>query len=317
MLLDRKTLGKYRIIKRLGSGGFGSVYLATDTWVKRKVALKIPHNQSQELEKMLHEPRLQASLSHPNIVQIYSVEKKEGVFFIVSEYISGPSLDQLIKESEGLKWEKAVSIIFQVCDGIKFAHDHQIIHRDIRPANVLLTEEGTVKMTDFGTSRYLNPESIAVTRVGCPPYMAPEHFEGKAVFQSDIYSIGMMFYEMMMGKLPFESFNPLKIEKEVKERLFTALHEKVDNLKPGQSAIIMKALAKDYNERYADAAQFKKAIIELQEADTPPEIPKGEIPSPSNREITDKTPSKKVCFNCGKLLSPRAKVCPYCYQEQD
>ena len=317
MLLDRKTLGKYRIIKRLGSGGFGSVYLASDTWIKRQVALKIPHNQSQELEKMLHEPRLQASLSHPNIVQIYSVEKKEGIFFIVSEYISGPSLDQLIKDSEGLAWEKAVSIIFQVCDAVKFAHDHQIIHRDIRPANVLLTEENMVKMTDFGTSRYLNPESIAVTRVGCPPYMAPEHFEGKAVFQSDIYSIGMMFYEMIMGKLPFESFNPLKIEKEVKERLFTALHEKVENLTAGQSAIIMKALAKDYTDRYADAAAFKKAIIKLQEADTAPEIPKGEIPQPSNRPVSDKSPSKKVCFNCGKLLSPRAKICPYCYQKQD
>jgi eukaryotic-like serine/threonine-protein kinase len=317
MLLDRKTLGKYRIVKRLGSGGFGSVYLATDTWVKRKVALKIPHNQGQELEKMLHEPRLQASLSHPNIVQIYSVEKKEGIFFIVSEYISGPSLDRLIKDSDGLKWEKAISIIFQVCDALKFAHDHQIIHRDIRPANVLLTEEGFVKMTDFGTSRYLNPESIAVTRVGCPPYMAPEHFEGKAVFQSDIYSVGMMFYEMIMGKLPFESFNPLKIEKEVKERLFTALHEKVDNLTPNQSAIIMKALAKNYNERYSDAADFKKAIIELQASNTPPEMPRSETPQPSNRETPDRTPSKKVCFNCGKLLSPRARVCPYCYQEQD
>jgi len=314
MLLDRKTIGKYRIIKRLGSGGFGSVYLALDTWMKREVAIKVPHNQDQDLEKMLKEPRIQASLSHPHIVQVYSVEKRDGIFFIVSEYISGPSLDRMIKESGGLKWETAVSIIYQVCDAVQHAHDHNIIHRDIRPANVLLTEAHMVKMTDFGTSRYLNPDSIAVTRVGCPPYMAPEHFEGKAVYQSDVYSIGMMFYEMMIGKLPFENFNPLKIEQEVKNRLFTALDEKVAELTPGQSSVIMRALAKDYSARYPSPAAFKEALIRLQQEGTPePIVEPGRRPEPPREE---KTSGKKVCFNCGKLLSPRAKVCPYCYQQQ-
>lgn len=316
MLLDRKTIGKYRIIRRIGSGGFGTVYLASDTWVKRKVALKVPHNQEQELEQMLKEPRIQASLSHANIVQIHSVERKDGVFFIVSEYIEGPSLDRLIKEQEGLKWERAVSIIYQVCDAVQHAHDHQIIHRDIRPANVLLTPEHMVKMTDFGTSRYLNPDSIAITRVGCPPYMAPEHFEGKAVLQSDVYSIGMMFYEMMMGALPFTSFNPLKIEQEVKNRLFTALDQKVAGLTPGQSSVIMKALDKDFNERYRTPAEFKQALIALQQQETPPEPVSGEIVTPRAVRGGGESASKKVCFNCGKLLSPRARVCPYCYQEQ-
>jgi len=315
MLLERKTIGKYRIVKRLGSGGFGSVYLAMDTWVKRHVALKVPHNQEQDLEKLLKEPRIQASLSHPNIVQIHSVEKKDGVFFIVSEYIEGPSLDRYIKEQDGLAWEKAVAIIYQVCDAVQHAHDHNIIHRDIRPANVLLTTDHFVKMTDFGTSRLLNPDSIAVTRVGCPPYMAPEHFEGKAVLQSDVYSIGMMFYEMMMGSLPFTNFNPLKIEQEVKNRLFTALDKKVADMTPGQSSVIMKALDKDFKQRYRTPLEFKQALIALQQQDTPPELKSGEVVTPRGVG-SDQPSSKKVCFNCGRLLSPRARVCPYCYQEQ-
>lgn len=315
MLLERKTIGKYRIVKRIGSGGFGSVYLAVDTWVKRQVAIKVPHNQEQDLEKMLKEPRIQASLSHPNIVQIHSVEKKDGVFFIVSEYIEGPSLDRYIKEQNGLAWEKAVSIIYQVCDAVQYAHDHNIIHRDIRPANVLLTPDHFVKMTDFGTSRLLNPDSIAVTRVGCPPYMAPEHFEGKAVLQSDVYSIGMMFYEMMVGSLPFTNFNPLKIEQEVKNRLFTALDQKVAEMTPGQSAVIMKSLAKEFVERYQSPAEFKQALIALQQQDTPSKPLTGEVRTPQAMAEESRS-SKKVCFNCGKLLSPRARVCPYCYQEQ-
>ncbi len=323
MVLNKQSLGKYKIIKRLGSGGFGAVYLALDTWIKRKVAIKVPHNQTDDIEKLLHEPRIQASLIHPNIVQIYSVEKKEGTFFIVSEFIPGPSLDKYLKSKGKLSWEKAVSIIYQICDAVQFAHDNKIIHRDIRPANVLMSDATKVKMTDFGTSRFLNPDSVAMTRIGCPPYMAPEHFNGKTTYQSDVYAIGMMLYELLVGKLPFSSFNPLKIEEEVKNKLLTSINNKADFLTSEQSAAIMKALDKSLSERYKSPNEFKAALIALEEmpATTEKSQQKEYLYIPNSATTHEKTKKgkssgKKICLNCGKLLSPRAKVCPYCYQEQ-
>ncbi len=311
MLLEKGSIGKYKIVKRLGSGGFGSVYLGIDTWVKRKVAIKVPHNQSEPLEKLLKEARIQAKLSHPNIVQLYSAEKREGVFFMVSEYIEGGALDSYLKSKKKLSWDEAVEIIFQVCDAVQFAHNIGIIHRDIRPANILLTRDKKVKMTDFGTSRFLNKNSVAITRVGCPPYMAPEHFEGKATFQSDVYSIGMMFYEMLVGKLPFNNFNPLKIEEEVKNRLFTSPDVKVGGLSKLQAAVIMKALEKSQNDRFKSPAELKKAILQVSEGD-------GDFVREAERKANAEKRVRKAkrCWNCGKIISINALVCPHCNEKQ-
>lgn len=321
MVLNKQTLGKYKIIKRLGSGGFGTVYLGLDTWIKRKVAIKVPHNQSDEIEKLLHEPRIQAALPHPNIVQIYSVEKKDAIFFIVSEFMAGPSLDKYLKSKGKLSWEKAVSIIYPICDAVQFAHDNKIVHRDIRPANVLMSETEKIKMTDFGTSRFLNPDSVAMTRIGCPPYMAPEHFNGKTTYQSDVYAIGMMLYELLAGKLPFSSFNPLKIEEEVKNKLLTSINNKTDFLNNEQSFVIMKALEKSLSDRYKTPNELKLALISLETINTDTNNNEKHIYFPdtsskTEKEKVTKKTGKKICLNCGKLLSPRAKVCPYCYQEQ-
>ena len=310
MLLEKGSIGKYKIVKRLGSGGFGSVYLGIDTWVKRKVAIKVPHNQSDPLEKLLKEARIQAKLQHPNIVQLYSVEKRDGIFFMVSEYIEGGALDKYLKAKGRLTWDEAVSFIFQVCDAVQFAHNMGIIHRDIRPANILLTRDKRVKMTDFGTSRYLNKDSVAMTRIGCPPYMAPEHFEGKATFQSDVYSIGMMFYELLVGKLPFSNFNPLKIEEEAKNRLFTSPDLKVEGLTRNRAMVIMKALAKSLNERFKTPLELKNAILKVSEG--------GEIPDlrPQNASPMKERKKYKRCWNCGKIISVNSSVCPHCNEKQ-
>jgi len=310
MLLEKGSIGKYKIVKRLGSGGFGSVYLGIDTWVKRKVAIKVPHNQTDPLEKLLKEARIQAKLQHPNIVQLYSAEKRDGMFFMVSEYIDGGALDRYLKAKGKLSWDEAVSFIFQVCDAVQFAHDMGIIHRDIRPANILLTRNKKIKMTDFGTSRHLNVNSVAMTRIGCPPYMAPEHFEGKATFQSDVYSIGMMFYELLVGKLPFSNFNPLKIEEEAKNRLFTSPDLKVEGLTKYKAMVIMKALAKSLNERFKTPAELKKAILKVSEGDIDESL------FPQNKMQTTEIKKRKRCWNCGKIISGNSKVCPYCNEKQ-
>ena len=187
MLSKDQTLGKYQILDRLGAGGFGTVYLAMDRLLNRKVALKIPHHQGDEAGLLL-EPRIMAALKHPNIVELITVEKKVDTFFMVLEYVDGDSLDKLIRKERHLGPARALEIAIDVCTAIGFAHTHQVIHRDLRPANILLTRDGVAKVTDFGTSRFLElqKEGFARTRIGSPPYMAPEHFRGRAVFQSDL-----------------------------------------------------------------------------------------------------------------------------------
>src|SRR5690348_9011653 len=206
-------LGKYQILDRLGSGGFGAVYLAMDTWVNRKVALKVPHQQQDEIVDQLKEARIMAALKHPNIVELITTERKNGTFFMVLEYIDGESLDRMVRRERALHPSRALEIGMDVASAIAFAHSHQILHRDLRPANILVTKEGVAKVTDFGTSCVLEMQHvpIAPTRIGSPPYMAPEHFRGRAVFQSDLWSVGITLYELLTGTVPFYDADPLKI----------------------------------------------------------------------------------------------------------
>ena len=211
MFLQGQKVGKYEIIRSLGSGGFGSVYLAKDTWLDIKVAIKVPHKQSAELYKLLKEPRLQAALSHPNIVRMLAAEKEKNVFFMVMEYVKGPTLEKILEKERVLDTEKALDFVKQICYGVDHAHKAKIIHRDLRPSNIIVSEEGTAKITDFGTSAWLNAVPYASTRIGSPPYMAPEQFMGKASYASDLYSLGCIFYEMVIGRPPIFDPDPFKI----------------------------------------------------------------------------------------------------------
>src|SRR4030065_1296341 len=202
MFLQGQKVGKYEIIRSLGSGGFGSVYLARDTWLDIKVAIKVPHKQSAGLFKLLKEPRLQAALTHPKIVRMIAAEKENKVFFIVMEYVKGKTLEKLLEKEKILDCDAAIAFIKQIGHGVDHAHKNKIIHRDLRPSNIMVSEDGTAKITDFGTSAWLNNVPYASTRIGSPPYMAPEQFLGKASYQSDIYSLGCLFYEMIVGRSP-------------------------------------------------------------------------------------------------------------------
>jgi serine/threonine-protein kinase len=137
MFLQGQKVGKYEIIRSLGSGGFGSVYLAKDTWLDIKVAIKVPHKQSAELYKLLKEPRLQAALNHPNIVRMIAAEKENRVFFMVMEYVKGRTLEKILDKEKILDCERAVDYIKQVAQGVDHAHKNKIIHRDLRPSNIL------------------------------------------------------------------------------------------------------------------------------------------------------------------------------------
>ncbi|MEN3338494.1 MAG: eukaryotic-like serine/threonine-protein kinase, partial [Acidobacteriota bacterium] len=191
MLFKGQSLGKYKILAPLGSGGFGTVYLAQDTWIDKKVAIKVPHRQGLDFGELLREPRLLASVSHPNIVAITTAEKQENVFFIVMEYVQGETLEHIIETHGALDINRALDFTCQICNGVDHAHSQGVIHRDLRPANVLVTDNDMVKVADFGTSRFLEIAAHGTTVIGSPPYMAPEQFHGKAVFASDIYSLGV------------------------------------------------------------------------------------------------------------------------------
>ena len=202
MFFRGQIIGKYKILSTIGSGGFGTVYLGEDTWIDKKVALKVPHKQDVDFGELLREPRLLASLNHPNIVTIMTAEKQENVFFIVMEFVPGETLETLIAREGALDVARALDYTCQICNAVDHAHRQGVLHRDLRPSNVLVTENGMFKVADFGTSRFLEIAAHGTTVIGSPPYMAPEQFHGKAVFASDIYSLGVTMYQMMTGTLP-------------------------------------------------------------------------------------------------------------------
>ena len=202
MFFRGQIIGKYKILSTIGSGGFGTVYLAEDTWIDKKVALKVPHKQGVDFGELLREPRLLASLNHPNIVTILTAEKQENVFFIVMEFVPGETLETIIARDGALDLSRALDYTCQICNAVDHAHRHGVLHRDLRPANVLVAESGMLKVADFGTSRFLEIAAHGTTVIGSPPYMAPEQFHGKAVFASDLYSLGVTMYQMMTGVLP-------------------------------------------------------------------------------------------------------------------
>src|SRR3984885_14363281 len=155
MFFRGQIIGKYKILSTIGSGGFGTVYLAEDTWIDKKVALKVPHKQGVDFGELLREPRLLATLNHPNIVTILTAEKQENVFFIVMEFVPGQTLEAVLAGDGALGLGLALDYTCQICNAVGHAHSHGLLHRDLRPSNVLVTENGLLKVADFGTSRFL------------------------------------------------------------------------------------------------------------------------------------------------------------------
>jgi serine/threonine-protein kinase len=306
-------LGKYMIADRLGAGGFGTGYLAEDTKLDRKVALKIPHHQEDEV-RLLHEPKIMVALKHPNIVELITVEKEDGTFFMVMEYVEGIGLDKQIRQERSLKPQRALDIAIGICSAVAFAHSlpHQIIHRDLRPANILMTKDGIPKVTDFGTSRMLDQQkdAYARTRIGSPPYMAPEHFRGRTVFQSDIWSLGITIYEMLTGVVPFYDADPVKIAQAFATQPIVPPHLRNPLVPKGFSEAVMKALLINLGERYISAQEFLKALQGLKAmAAQPPAVPAA---PPMPQPTSNQGGKQSLCTHCYRPLPRMATKCPAC-----
>ena len=308
MFMQGQKVGKYEILRSLGSGGFGAVFLAKDTWLNIRVAIKVPHKQSDELYKLLKEPRLQAALNHPNIVRMIAAERNKNIFFMVMEYVNGKTLEKIIDKEKILDSQKAIDYVLQIAGAVDHAHNNKIIHRDLRPSNIIISTEDQVKITDFGTSAWLNNVPYASTRIGSPPYMAPEQFLGKATYQSDIYSIGCIFYEFLVGRPPIFDPDPFKILEKAKEGKITPPRIKNNRISKEIDQVIMKCLSVNKEERYQKAGEIVSSLLSLRNRDQK----KHEIEDIRGRIKAREERTTEFCWNCRRPLPYKTKECPYC-----
>lgn len=263
IIKGQKIDGRYQIIRTIGEGGMANVYLAYDTILDREVAVKVLRGDLASDEKFVHrfqrEAKAASSLNHPNIVEMYDVGEDNGNYFIVMEYIDGKTLKSLIKKRKGLSLSETIDIMMQLTSAIACAHDSYIIHRDIKPQNVMILEDGRVKITDFGIAVALNSAELTQTNsvMGSVHYLPPEQANGSgATIKSDIYSLGILMYECLTGKLPFKGDNAVEIAiKQMKEKI-PSLCAQNDLIPQSVENIVLKACAKNPKNRYDSAAEM-------------------------------------------------------------
>ena len=255
--------GRYEIIKLIGEGGMANVYLAYDPILKRNVAVKILRGDLSNDEKFVKRFKREAisasSLAHPNIVEIYDVGEENGNYFIVMEYVDGVTLKTLIKKRGKMILAEALDITKQVASGLACAHASCIIHREIKPQNIMVLDDGLVKITDFGIAVASNSESLTQTNsvMGSVHYLPPEQANGSgSTVRSDIYSLGIMMFEMLTGKVPFKGETAVEIAiKQLKEPL-PSISLYRDDIPQSVENIILKACAKNPDNRYENVTEM-------------------------------------------------------------
>ena len=263
----QKISDRYQIIKSIGEGGMANVYLAYDTILDRNVAVKVLRGDLANDEKFVRRFQREAlsasSLSNPNIVEVYDVGEDNGEYYIVMEYVEGKHLKALLKKRGKLTVPEVIDITLQITNGLSVAHDSYIIHRDIKPQNILILENGMIKITDFGIAVAMNATQLTQTNsvMGSVHYLPPEQASGKgATLQSDIYSIGILMYELLTGKLPFRGDNAVEIAlKHLKEPM-PSIRDEIPDIPQSVENIILKATAKNPKNRYSDAREMHEDL---------------------------------------------------------
>ena len=262
-----KTIGRYRITEHLGRGGMAEVYKAHQASLDRDVAIKLMHgflaDEQEFLTRFEREAKVVATLRHPNIVQVYDFDADNGVYYMVMEFISGETLKARLQtleaHGEWVSLDDAARIILAVGSALKYAHERGMVHRDVKPANVMITIDGQVILTDFGIAKIVSASNLTASgaMVGTPSYMAPEQGLGQPGNErSDIYSLGVMLYQLVLGRLPFDADTPLAVVlKHINEPLPLPRLLKPD-LSDALNAVILKSLAKDPNDRYQKVTEM-------------------------------------------------------------
>ncbi len=267
IMKGQKINDRYQIIKTIGEGGMANVYLAYDTILDRNVAVKVLRGDLATDEKFVRRFQREAlsasSLSHPNIVEVYDVGEDNGLYYIVMEYIEGKHLKQLLKKRGSLTVREVVDIMMQITDGMSAAHDSYIIHRDIKPQNIMILENGLIKITDFGIAMALNATQLTQTNsvMGSVHYLPPEQACGKtATIQSDVYSMGILMFELLTGSVPFKGDNAVEIAlKHIKESI-PYVKDINDSIPTSVANIVKRATAKNLKNRYQDAREMHEDL---------------------------------------------------------
>src|ERR687895_717163 len=263
--------GRYRIARKLGAGGMADVYLAEDEELGRRVAIKILNdrhaNDDQFVERFRREAKNAAGLSHPNIVSIYDRGQAEGTYYIAMEYIEGRTLKDLILARGPLPVDQAVPYARQILGAVRFAHRKGIVHRDIKPHNVLVDTDGRLKVTDFGIARAGTSQMTeAGSIIGTAQYLSPEQARGASVdARSDLYSVGIVLYEMLTGSVPFTGDTPVEIAMKHLSKVPEPPSAKRPEIPRALDQVVLRALAKDPDDRYGSAEEFDAELAQVAE----------------------------------------------------
>ena len=299
----QKINDRYEIIKTIGEGGMANVYLANDTILDRKVAIKVLRGDLSNDEKFIRRFQREAlsvsNLSHPNIVEVYDVGEEDGQYYIVMEYIEGKTLKQLLKKRETLTLTEVIDIMLQLTDGLAHAHESYIIHRDIKPQNIMILDNGLVKITDFGIAMALNATQLTQTNsvMGSVHYLPPEQANGKsATVKSDIYSLGILMYELITGSVPFKGDNAVEIAlKHMKEKI-PSIRKQNPTIPQTVENIVIKATAKNPRNRYDSVKEMHEDLEVCMEKENVKKVtfeyPENDIDD--SEPITNKKEKKKI-----------------------
>jgi Serine/threonine protein kinase len=259
--------GRYELLARVGGGGMALVYKAKDLLLNRFVAVKVLRQQFTHdddfIKRFRREAQAAASLSHPNIVSIYDVGQVDDTHYIVMEFVDGANLNEIIRERAPLQAEEAVRFAVQICDALEHAHHNQIIHRDIKPHNILIGNNGRVKVTDFGIARAVTSSTITQTGsvIGSVHYFSPEHAKGVATGEkSDLYSLGIVLYQMLTGRLPFLGESPISVALKHLQEPFEQPRLVNPYIPQSVENVILRAMRKNPQERYQSAKEMQRDL---------------------------------------------------------
>lgn len=306
-MTERIFGNRYRVLGKIGEGGMATVYQAEDTLLERVVAVKVLREQyaidPSFLERFKQEARAAAGIAHQNIVSVYDVGTDQGFHYIVMEYVDGTSLKDLITQGAPFSASRAISLILQVLSALSFAHQKGIVHRDIKPQNILVSPDGHVKVTDFGIARAATSGQLTETGtvLGTVHYCSPEQAQGRSVgVGSDLYSAAIVVYEMLTGRLPFEGDGALAVALKHLQEEPVEPSQLNPRVPPQLDAIVLKAMAKDPADRYTSAEEMRQALLSYQRFSDQLTSQFAPVTQPRAKGTAGRTPGRGTSKSTGK-----------------